>query len=158
MSGSIIGDSELTVVGLLAALLLIVAREAFAFLSNKNLQSSEIKLKVLSEQIEQSVSETKELKSKVDNVAREVHTMYEWHDKDDQDGVKVWYIRQSLENVLRDNASAVAAIAKNSELQTRLLEEMLESQKILIREQSQLMREVRDGFSLNTYYLFMIYY
>ena len=77
-------------------------------------------------------------------MAREIHTMYEWHDKDDQDGVKVWYIRQSLENVLRDNASAVAAIAKNSELQTRLLEEMLESQKILIREQSQLMREVRD--------------
>ena len=144
MSGAIIGDSELTVVGLLAALLLIVAREVFAFFSNKNLQSSEIKLKVLSEQIDVSVSETKELKSKVDSMARELHTMYEWHDKDDQDGVKVWYIRQSLENVLRDNASAVAAIAKNSELQTRLLEEMLESQKILIREQSQLMREVRD--------------
>jgi hypothetical protein len=144
MSGSIIGDSELTVVGLLAALLIVVAREVFAFLSNKNLQSSEIKLKFLSEQVEQSVTEVKDLKTKLDSVSREVHTMYEWHDKDDQDGVKVWYIRQSLENVLRDNASAVAAIAKNSELQTRLLEEMLESQKILIREQSQLMREVRD--------------
>lgn len=144
MSGTVIGDSELTAVGLLAALLLIVAREVFAFLSNKNLQSSEIKLKVLSEQIDQSVSETKELKNKVDGMARDVRIMYEWHDKDDQDGVKVWYIRQSLENVLRDNAAAVAAIAKNSELQTRLLEEMLESQKILIREQSQLMREVRD--------------
>ena len=70
MSGAIIGDSELTVVGLLAALLLIVAREVFAFFSNKNLQSSEIKLKVLSEQIDVSVSETKELKNKVDKIGR----------------------------------------------------------------------------------------
>jgi hypothetical protein len=144
MAAPIIGDSELTVVGLLAALLLIVAREVFAFLSNKNLQSSEIKLKLISEQMDTVVAETKELKSKVDHVNKEVHTLYEWHDKDDQDGVKVWYIRQSLENVLRDNARAVAAIAKNSELQTRLLEEMLESQRIVIREQSQLMREMRE--------------
>lgn len=142
--GSVFGNSELTIVGLLAALFLIVAREVFSFLSNKNLQSGEMKLKTLAEQIEISVSETKELKNKVDSVSKEVHTMYEWHDKDDQDGVKVWYIRQSLENVLRDNARAVSAIAKNSELQTRLLEEMLESQKIVIREQSQLMREIRE--------------
>jgi hypothetical protein len=144
MAAPIIGDSELTVVGLLAALLLIVSREVFAFLSNKNLQSSEIKLKLISEQMDTIVTETKELKNKVDHVNKEVHTLYEWHDKDDQDGVKVWYIRQSLENVLRDNARAVAAIAKNSELQTRLLEEMLESQRIVIREQSQLMREMRE--------------
>lgn len=144
MTPSVMGSSELTVVGLLAALVLIVAREVFAFLSNKNLQSSEIKLKSISEQMNTVVSETKDLKSKIDSVAKQTHTLYEWHDKDDQDGVKVWYIRQSLENVLRDNARAVAAIAKNSELQTRLLEEMLESQRIVIREQSQLMREMRE--------------
>lgn len=140
----IIGDSELTVVGLLAALFLVVAREAFSFLGNKNLQQGEAKLKVMSEHMEIVLTETKDLKNKVDNMNKQVHTLYEWHDKDDQDGVKVWYIRQSLENVLRDNARAVAAIAKNSELQTRLLEEMLESQKIVIREQSQIMRELRD--------------
>lgn len=140
----IIGDSELTVVGLIAALFLIVAREAFAFLGNKNLQHGEAKLKVMSEQVDVLLSEVKELRNKVENSTRQIHTLYEWHDKDDQDGVKVWYIRQSLENVLRDNAKAVAAIAKNSELQTRLLEEMLESQRIVIREQSQVMREIRE--------------
>lgn len=141
---SIIGDSELTTVGLLAALFLIVAREIFAFLTNKNLQSGELKFKLIAEQIDVMTDGVRDLKSKVETINKEVHTMYEWHDKDDGDGVKVWYIRQSLENVLRDNARAVAAIAKNSELQTRLLEEMLESQRIVIREQSQIMRELRE--------------
>ena len=141
---SIIGDSELTTVGLLAALFLIVAREIFAFLTNKNLQSGELRFKLIAEQIIVMTDGVRDLKNRVETINKEVHTMYEWHDKDDSDGVKVWYIRQSLENVLRDNARAVAAIAKNSELQTRLLEEMLESQRIVIREQSQIMRELRE--------------
>ncbi len=144
MTPPIIGDNELTVVGLLAALLLIVAREAFAFVANKNLQASDARFRKTSEQIDNILDALKEQKTCIDNITKKTNIMYDWHDKDDQDGVKVWYIRQSLENVLRDNARAVAAIAKNSELQTRLLEEMLESQRVVMREQSQLMRDIRD--------------
>jgi hypothetical protein len=136
--------TDMTAMGLVVALLLIVTREVMVWLGNKNLQSSDVKIKLMSEQIQSLVDDGKEQKVRFDNLSKEVHTLYEWHDKDDQDGVKVWYIRQSLENVLRDNAKAVAAIAKNSELQTRLLEEMLESQRIVIREQSQVMREIRE--------------
>jgi hypothetical protein len=136
--------TDMTAMGLVIALLLIVVREVMVWLGNKNLQSSDVKIKLMGEQIQSLVDDGKEQKTRFDNLSKEVHTLYEWHDKDDQDGVKVWYIRQSLENVLRDNARAVAAIAKNSELQTRLLEEMLESQRIVIREQSQLMRELRE--------------
>lgn len=144
MSNPIIGDNELTVVGLLAALLLIVAREAFAFVANKNLQASDARFKKTTEQIETILDNLKEQKKSIEHITKKTDKMYDWHDKDDADGVKVWYIRQSLENVLRDNARAVAAIAKNSELQTRLLEEMLESQRVVMREQSQMMRELRE--------------
>ena len=136
--------TDMTAMGLVVALLLIIVREVMVWLGNKNLQSSDVKIKLIGEQIQSLVDDGKEQKTRFDSLSKEVHTLYEWHDKDDQDGVKVWYIRQSLENVLRDNARAVAAIAKNSELQTRLLEEMLESQRIVIREQSQLMRELRE--------------
>lgn len=43
---------------------------------------------------------------------RELH---EWHNKEDSDGVKVWYIRQSL-------ADAFASFAKSVDAQTRALE------------------------------------
>lgn len=144
MSTPIIGDSELTVVGLLAALLLIVVREAFSFVANKNLQASDARFRRTSEQIDHILTDLKEQKTTLDHIAKKTNVMFEWHDKDDADGVKVWYVRQSLENILRDNAIAIAAVARNSELQTRLLEEMLESQRILVREQAQLMRELRE--------------
>lgn len=144
MSTSIIGDNELTVVGLLAALLLIVVREAFAFIANKNLQASDSRFRRTSDQIENILTDLKEQKAALDHITKKTNIMFEWHDKNDQDGVKVWYVRQSLENILRDNAIAIAAVARNSELQTRLLEEMLESQRILVREQAQLMRELRE--------------
>ena len=43
---------------------------------------------------------------------RELH---EWHNKEDTDGVKVWYIRQSL-------ADALSTFATSVEAQTRALE------------------------------------
>ena len=70
--------------------------------------------------------------------------MYDWHNKSDPDGVKIWYVRQSLENALRDNAKATEAIARNIELQTRLLEEMIQNQKSLSKEQMEMKNDIRD--------------
>ena len=41
--------------------------------------------------------------------------LWDWHSKEDSDGVKVWYIRQSL-------ADAITAFASSVEAQTRALE------------------------------------
>jgi hypothetical protein len=41
--------------------------------------------------------------------------LHEWHNKEDADGVKVWYIRQSL-------ADAITVFSNNVEAQTRCLE------------------------------------
>ena len=44
-----------------------------------------------------------------------VRELHEWHAKEDSDGVKIWYIRQSL-------ANAIAAVATSVNAQTRALE------------------------------------
>ena len=42
-------------------------------------------------------------------------SLYDWHDKEDPDGVKVWYVRQSL-------ADAITVFSQSVEKQTRTLE------------------------------------
>ena len=42
----------------------------------------------------------------LEQMAKEVHEMHEWHAVTDEDGVKVWYIRRSLENTLDNFAGA----------------------------------------------------
>ena len=46
---------------------------------------------------------------------RELH---EWHNKEDADGVKIWYIRQSL-------ADAITTFAASVEAQTKALEAII---------------------------------
>lgn len=41
--------------------------------------------------------------------------LHDWHDKEDADGVKIWYIRQSL-------ADAITTFAASVDAQTRALE------------------------------------
>jgi len=55
--------------------------------------------------------------SKIDFVtmSRQVGDSYAWHSKTDEDGVKVWYVRRSLEGAIRD-------LSQNIQAQTKLLE------------------------------------
>jgi len=121
---------NITLIGLIGIILITSIREFIAWLGKKNLLNTEQRLG----NIEKAIFA----------MTKQISDLHEWHDKSDQDGVKVWYVRQSLETALRDNAQAVMAIAKNSELQTRLLEEMLESQKNLMREQLEIIKTIRD--------------
>lgn len=50
-------------------------------------------------------------------MAKQVQDLYDWHSKTDDDGVKVWYVRRSLEK-------AIDKLGDNLELQTKLLSEM----------------------------------
>ena len=158
---------NMTVIGLLALIIAAAVREFFGWISKKNIQNSQEKHKKLvagidaitkkldkideENRIEKISADIKTLNNKVDDldrdikqVAKESEDMYEWHNKSDADGVKVWYVRQSLENALRDNAKATEAIAKNIELQTRLLEEMVQNQRSLAKEQTEMMQDIRD--------------
>lgn len=156
-----------TLLGLVALILAAAVRELFAWLSKKNLQNSQEKYQKLADsvasvakkldkideenRVEKISSDLKSLNEKIDDmeeeiedIAKQTKDMYEWHDKSDADGVKIWYVRQSLENALRDNAKATEAIARNIELQTRLLEEMISNQRNLSKEQAEMMKDIRD--------------
>ena len=156
-----------TLLGLFALILAAATREFFGWLSKKNIQNSKEKYDKLQSgmnaiaskldkideenRVEKISADIKSLNTKVDRVEEELETlskqsedMYNWHDKSDADGVKVWYVRQSLENALRDNAKATEAIARNIELQTRLLEEMISNQRNLSKEQAEMMKDIRD--------------
>jgi len=158
---------NMTILGLIALIIAAATREFFGWLSKKSIQNSQIRFDKLSEgigsiakkldkideenRVEKISADIKSLNDKVDRVEEELETlskqnqdMYEWHNKSDGDGVKVWYVRQSLENALRDNAKATEAIARNIELQTRLLEEMITNQRSLAKEQTEMMKDIRD--------------
>lgn len=53
--------------------------------------------------------------------------LHDWHAKEDDDGVKVWYVRKSLEN-------AVTKLADNIEAQTQLLSRLVDSMERLDRD------------------------
>lgn len=158
---------NMTILGLIALIIAAAVREFFGWLSKKNIQNSQTRFDKLTEgissiqkkldkideenRVEKISADIKALNRKVDRVEEELETlskqseeMYDWHNKSDGDGVKVWYVRQSLENALRDNAKATEAIARNIELQTRLLEEMISNQRSLAKEQTEMMKDIRD--------------
>ncbi len=56
--------------------------------------------------------------------AREVHDLWLWHNKEDTEGVKVWYVRKSLED-------AIEKLAECIEHQNELLRTMNEELKKL---------------------------
>lgn len=56
-------------------------------------------------------------------LSRQTQDLHTWHDKEDEDGVKVWYVRHSLE-------LAIINLSKNIEKQTLILTRML-SQSVL---------------------------
>lgn len=40
-------------------------------------------------------------------LCRQVNDLWVWHNKEDDDGVKVWYVRRSLENAIEKLAEAI---------------------------------------------------
>lgn len=119
---------NLTVAGLGLFILATALRELFGWLKQKNLQNSESRLK----SVEESAKSTNE---QIDLIKKKIYDLHEWHDKTDQDGVKIWYVRKSLEDTLADSAKAMNILAENSELQTRLLEEIIQEQRSFRTEQ-----------------------
>jgi hypothetical protein len=120
---------------LLVTLVALAARELFSWLKEKNLQNTDNKIFQMNDSIKSISNHVEKMDIKVDNVMQLTKTMYDWHDKNDEDGVKIWYVRRSLEEALHENVKAINILAKNSEVQTKLLEDMVKQNKEISKDQ-----------------------
>lgn len=120
---------------LLVTLVALAARELFSWLKEKNLQNTDNKIYQLNDTLKSIDNRVEKIDMKVDGLLQTNKTMYDWHDKNDEDGVKIWYVRRSLEEALHENVKAINILAKNSEAQTRLLEDMVKQNKEMSKDQ-----------------------
>jgi uncharacterized membrane protein YhiD involved in acid resistance len=121
--------------GLVIPLILLLVKEVFSWMSSKNLQQSDNKIHHTAETVKVVQEKVEKIDAKIDSLLQTNKTMYDWHDKSDEDGVKVWYVRRSLEEALQENVRAINILAKNSEMQTRLLEDMVKQSKEMSKDQ-----------------------
>lgn len=108
-----------TQIGLLVAVVAVILDKTLPLIAKRNghdphkrIQEDVTMMKQQLARLEQDMASTK-------RYAGELHR---WHDKEDEDGVKVWYVRQSLERAIERLAEAAVS-------QTKLLEEILRRQK-----------------------------
>lgn len=128
--------NEIVANGALAATLLALAmRELFSWLKEKNLQTTDNKIFQMNASLKSISDRVEKVDIKIDMTNQMSKTMFDWHDKSDEDGVKIWYVRRSLEEALQENVRAINILSKNSELQTRLLEEMVRQNKEISKDQ-----------------------
>ena len=128
--------NEIVANGALAATLLALAmRELFSWLKEKNLQTTDNKIFQMNANLKSISDRVEKVDIKIDMTNQMSKTMFDWHDKSDEDGVKIWYVRRSLEEALQENVRAINILSKNSELQTRLLEEMVRQNKEISKDQ-----------------------
>lgn len=128
-------QNALMIGGLIIPLILLTIKEVFSWLKDKNLQTTDNKIHKIKDDIESIGDRLEKTELKVDNILQMSKTMYDWHDKSDEDGVKIWYVRRSLEEALQENVRAINILAKNSEMQTRLLEDMVKQSKEMSKDQ-----------------------
>lgn len=57
----------------------------------------------------------------------QIRDLYNWHNVKDRDNVPVWYVRETLENNVKDLTAAIEAMAKAAKEQSETLDEALES-------------------------------
>ncbi len=55
-------------------------------------------------------------------VMRQVRELHEWHDMVDADGVKVWYVKQSLPVAIEKMTEAIEALIVSNQLSHLVME------------------------------------
>lgn len=55
---------------------------------------------------------------KIDNIERMTRDLYKWHDITDDEGVKIWYVRRSLEDAIKN-------LAENISKQTEIFQALI---------------------------------
>lgn len=62
-------------------------------------------------------------------MVRQIDDLYGWHDVTDEDGVRVWYLRRSLEKAINRLADVVEKSHQLTQQQVRLLEQLCEESR-----------------------------
>ena len=129
-------DQNSVLIGaLIIPILLLTLKEIFSWFRQRNLQDNDKKMLSILEAIKSVSDRVDKTDIKVDNMVQMNKIMFDWHDKSDEDGVKLWYVRRSLEEALHENVRAINILAKNSEIQTRLLEDMVKQNREMNKDQ-----------------------
>ena len=107
-------------VGLIAAILVI--REVLGFLDKKKFHNGDSNTHgaVMNEHVNDVRFALNKVKDKVDD-------LHDWHNKTDEDGVFNWYVRRSLEDVIKDLG---VKIEMQVGVQTRILQHMQKMEEL----------------------------
>jgi hypothetical protein len=77
------------------------------------------------------------IENKLDVMSDQLEDLHEWHDKEDVDGVKVWYMRKSLED-------AIIKLGENVDRQTRVLESQTHVLEAIARSQDLIITKMQE--------------
>ncbi|PIR17593.1 MAG: hypothetical protein COV46_03540 [Deltaproteobacteria bacterium CG11_big_fil_rev_8_21_14_0_20_49_13] len=66
-----------------------------------------------------------------------VEDLWNWHNVTDNDGVKIWYVRRSLEDAIRK-------LSDNIDVQTKAFQEMVNEMKATRRDLSLVEQDIRE--------------
>ena len=116
---------SLTEMGIGGVFALMVLREVFSFLKAKRANPED---------------KMGELDKKIDKILKQTDDLWQWHSVTDSDGVKLWYLKPSLEKT-------IGSLADNIGRQTQVLQGMLNEIKDSKREIDRLesaIKEVKD--------------
>jgi len=68
-----------------------------------------------------SIEPDDSIKKTIYQISKQIDDLHDWHKVTDEDGVKVWYVRRSLETSLKD-------LSDNIRIQTEVLQKILQTQ------------------------------
>jgi hypothetical protein len=104
------------------AVALLILKEVFSFISNILAKRGGANVKAdapVAALMEVLEKYRREYFSPISRMTQDLH---DWHNVNDQDGVKIWYVRPSL-------AEAVKELSTNIKQQTKILEELIRMQQ-----------------------------
>jgi len=144
--------SSMTSYTLEAAVALLIIKEVFVFIkwwkTGERVEHHSNEHNILKEKVDK----TKEIVERIstffdkfittiDDIKYQNNEMYEWHNKNDAEGVKIWYVRRSLETAIEKLTESIA-------IQTNVLKEILQDQRENKKDTERLTREF-ENFSRN---------
>jgi deoxyribodipyrimidine photolyase-like uncharacterized protein len=77
----------------------------------------------------------------VNKVVKQIDELHAWHNKEDDDGVKVWYVRKSLEDAIEKLASAINKLSESAQSTHVAQGELSKSMSHFGRE----LRDIKDA-------------
>ncbi len=112
---------DITEAGIGAIVALMILREVFSFLTSK-----------------------KDIRPDILIMQRKIDELYDWHDQTDADGVKVWYIRKSLEESVDGLQETIKEFIRVQQLSLDVLKEISYQLRHIDTQVNQIDRKVHD--------------